>query len=167
MSLSYAHERACLHPAPRGGGKRGVWSLRADGSGTWTREDPSAIRFRDLFMSGPKACEVLHRETFDGDTGELLDITRNWGFCKLKCADLPPPIPRRLRSVFHFAHTDAQVPSDVVAPTACAPAATKLEEATRVASCTVEALYHGCGIVGAFVDVDRRVIRCLRDRVPS
>ena len=99
-------------PATSGGGKRGIWCLNPDGSGTWTRLDQSAERFRDLWLSGPQRQEVTHRETYCAKTKELLDVTRDWPYCKTRCEPLPPPSPRSLRTVFYFDHTSKAVPPD-------------------------------------------------------
>ena len=98
-------------PCPQGGGKRGLWQLNADGSGTWTRIDTAAVKFRTLYMAGPKLSEITKRETWDATTGELLDTTRNFATCKAPCEDLPEPRPRALRTVFHFERTSANVPA--------------------------------------------------------
>ena len=86
--------------------------MNSDGSGTWTRFDASATRFRDLYLSGPSRAEVTYRETFDREDGQLIDVTRNFASCKDRCPLLPEPAPRSLRTVFHFASTKAAVPPD-------------------------------------------------------
>ena len=93
------------------GGKRGLWQLNADGSGSWTRIDPAAVKFRTLYMAGPHLSEITRRETWDTTTGELIDTTRNFATCKMPCEDLPEPRPRALRTVFYFDHTKANVPA--------------------------------------------------------
>ena len=105
-----------LPPSSQGGGKRGEWNLSPNGSGTWTRYDRSAVRCRTLYRSGPSRHEVHTRETFDADTGELLDTTREFATAKVIDQELPSPKPRALRSVFHFDATNAVVPQEVPDP---------------------------------------------------
>ena len=64
--------------------------------------------------SGLAIHEISHRETFDVDTGELIGVTKNCATCKARCEELPPPVPRRLRIVFHFARTAAKVPAELL-----------------------------------------------------
>ena len=99
---------------PRGGGKRGSWELHPDGSGTWTRHDRSAVRYRTVFKSGPAKHEIHTRTTYDADTGEELNITKNFDVCKSIDAELPSPRPRALRTVFSFNRTAATIPPDAV-----------------------------------------------------
>ena len=63
-------------------------------------------------MSGPSRAEVLYRETFDRESGELIGTTRDYANCRDRCALLPEPTPRALRTVFYFASTTAAVPQD-------------------------------------------------------
>ena len=99
------------HPLRRGG-KRGSWVVNPDGSGTWTREDKSAVRYRTLYKSGPSKSEVHTRVTFDGVTGDQLDVTERFDTCKVIDAEVPPPTPRALKTVFHFDRTAATIPPD-------------------------------------------------------
>ena len=101
----------CLPSPSRGGGKRGVWAVNPDGSGTWTRYDAAALRLQSLYMSGPKASEVTCRRTYDRDTDELIDETYRFGECRDKNAKLDPA-PRSIRSVFHFDKTCVVLPPD-------------------------------------------------------
>ena len=57
-------------PYPQGGTPRklGVWSINPDGSGTWTRYDPKAVRYRNLWKPGPARHEVTERTTYDATT---------------------------------------------------------------------------------------------------
>ena len=61
-------------------------------------------------MTGPQPGEVTRRETFDAVSGQLLDVTHDYPSCRDKCADLPSPRPRPIRTVFHFLQTKAKVP---------------------------------------------------------
>ena len=88
--------------------------IHADGSGTWTRRDPAAVRCRTLYRSGPARNEVHTRETFDANTNELLNTTTNFAYAKVVDQELPDPKPRAVRTVFHFASTQANVPLDAV-----------------------------------------------------
>ena len=104
-------------PSPEGGGKRGLWHIRSDGSGTWTRIDASATRFRPLLRAGPLREEVVCRRTFDHGTGEELGAPmRDYATAKLLNEPLPDPVPRPVRTVFHFNSTS------VVAPPECCEA---------------------------------------------
>ena len=98
-------DRNGIPPAPEGGGKLGLWHVNDDGSGTWTRHDSAQDKFRPLRPAGPADEEITCRETYDGDTGELINVTRDWANCKNKSEVLPGGHPRRLRTVFHFAST--------------------------------------------------------------
>ena len=101
---------------PRGGGKRGTWDLKPDGSGTWTRIDRTATRYRTLYRSGPARSEVVLRETFDANSGEMLGTPmRDYSTAKELNAELPEPTPRHIRTVFHFRHTAARIPAEVIA----------------------------------------------------
>ena len=91
-----------------------MWHVNADGSGTWTRVDSSAVKFRTLYMAGPKLSEITKRETYDATSGELLDTTRNFANCKFPCEDLPEPRPRALRTVFYFDKTEVHVPASAL-----------------------------------------------------
>ena len=84
--------------------------MNPDGSGTWTRYDPAAVKFRVLYMTGPSVAEVTRRDTFDAKTGELLESMTDFAYNRAKCADLPEPRPRALRTVFHFTKTKAETP---------------------------------------------------------
>ena len=75
------------------------------------------MRYRDLYLSGPSLSEVTHRETFMKGEDVPFDITLNYSQCKNRCDWLPPPIPRSLRTVFHFKKTRAAVPTDASPPT--------------------------------------------------
>ena len=86
--------------------------MRPDGSGTWTRLDAAASRYRTLYLSGPSVSEITSRETFCGKSGDLIDVTRDYPGCRDKSAPLPPPVPRSIRTVFHFARTNAVIPPD-------------------------------------------------------
>ena len=101
-------------PSVAGGGKRGLWHLNPDGSGTWTRIDPAAMRLCDLRLSGPARSEVTFRQTFDRETGDLLDTTLNFAACTDRCPPLVPPGPRAIRSVFHFLSTKAHIPPEAL-----------------------------------------------------
>ena len=101
-------------PTAQGGGKRGVWEVRPDGSGTWTRHDNSATRLRTLYRSGPARHEVHTRDTFDAQTGQHLDTTRNFATAKIIDAELPSPRPRALRTVFSFDRTSSTIPPDAI-----------------------------------------------------
>ena len=107
-------------PPPQGGalGKRGLWSINPDGSGTWTRVDRNQHLCRELFRSGPTRAEVHTRITLDDDTGETLDVTRDYANCRKRDAPLPEPCPRNIRTVFHFTRTAQHVPSSGVSSTA-------------------------------------------------
>ena len=96
--------------SPRGGGKRGVWDVREDGSGTWTRYSKGAERFQTLYRSGPSRAEVTCRETFDQDTGERLEVMSDYPFAKDLSGTLPGSVTRNLRTVFHFTKTSASIP---------------------------------------------------------
>ena len=117
---------------PRGGDKRGIWHLESDGSGTWTRIDPSAVKFRDLWMAGPSKEEVTMRKTYDHATGELLGVTHKWLECRDKCADLPSPRPPPLRTEFHFSKTRAKIPPEAMPRGTCGQEASIPSGAVRV-----------------------------------
>ena len=108
-------------PPPQGGalGKRGLWSINPDGSGTWTRVDRNQHLCRELFRSGPTRAEVHTRITLDDDIGETLDVTRDYANCRKRDAQLPEPCPRNIRTVFHFTRTAQHIPSSGVLPEAC------------------------------------------------
>ena len=110
--------RGGIPPAgPAGGGKRGEWSFNADGSGSWTRVDTSASRYRPLRPSGPKREEVICRETWDVRTGEMVGQPMlNYGTATDLSAELPPPVPRHIRTVFYFRQTTAKVPPSLTPP---------------------------------------------------
>ena len=109
-------------PTSQGGGKRGEWEVNADGSGTWTRHDKSALRLRTLYRSGPARHEVHTRTTYDAESGDELDVTRNFATAKVIDAELPPPTPRSLRTVFHFAKTEVPIPPDATVHSSGEPA---------------------------------------------
>ena len=90
----------------RGGGKLGRWTFRSDGSGTWSRIDASAHRFRSLYEAGPLRTEVTRRETFDERTGDMIGAPMlDYATSKTINELLPDPVPRSIRTVFHFAST--------------------------------------------------------------
>ena len=95
---------AVARPRPqRGGGKLGEWTLRRDGSGTWSRCDASALRYRTLYEAGPLRSEVTKRETFDSRTGEMLGAPMlDYPTSKALSEPLPEPVPRPIRTVFSF-----------------------------------------------------------------
>ena len=100
-------------PAPEGGGKLGRWEFKSDGSGTWTRIDASATRFRSLYEAGPLKSEVTLRVTFDGKTGEMIGSPmRDYATSKAISESLPEPVPRPVRTVFHFDRTTREVPPE-------------------------------------------------------
>ena len=74
--------------------------------------DPKAVRCRTLFRTGPARHEVHTRQTFDNDTGELLEVTKSFATAKIIDQELPDPRPRSLRTVFHFGATQAVIPHD-------------------------------------------------------
>ena len=82
------------------------------GSGTWTRLDSSATRCRPLWKTGPAQHEVYRRDTFDAESGALLDTLMDYASAKSFDKELPPPVPRSLRTVFHFRRTAANIPAD-------------------------------------------------------
>ena len=92
--------------------------MNSDGSGTWTRYDHCAVRFRPLWKSGPARAEITRRETFCAKTGEainppMLDFPTNRDLSA--CLPLPgesgyrkePGPPRSIRTVFHFTRTES------------------------------------------------------------
>ena len=83
-------------------GKAGEWAVQEDGSGTWTRWDKGARRFSTLYSSGPARQDCHTRTTYDSNTGELLETLRKFDTAKLVNEPLPPPVPRDIKSVFHF-----------------------------------------------------------------
>ena len=91
-------------------GKAGVWDIRPDGSGTWAREDKAATRFSTLWKTGPARHEVHKRVTYDLDTGQVIGTLLRFDVAKNLNDELPPPVPRNIRSVFHFHSTQARVP---------------------------------------------------------
>ena len=91
-----------------------MWSMNPDGSGSWSRPDAAASRYRTLYLSGPSVDEVTYRETFCGKSGDLIDVTRDYPGCRDKGAPLPPPVPRSVRTVFHFMRTKAVIPPDAL-----------------------------------------------------
>ena len=101
-----------------------MWSFDSDGSGTWTRLDPSARRFRTLWQTGPNRHEVTCRTTFDANTGDIIGAPMfDYATAKFLNEPLPEPVPRSIRSVFAFDHTEKKVPPEcrnVSAPTALA-----------------------------------------------
>ena len=97
-----------------GGGKRGAWALNEDGSGTWTRFDASASRYRDLWLAGPNRNEVTHRVTYCAKTGEKLDETQEYAFCRKRCEELPELVPRPIYTVFYFKATTKPIPSEAM-----------------------------------------------------
>ena len=95
---------------PQGGRKCGVWDIQPDGSGTWTRSDPSATRCRTLCKSGPARHEVHERVTVDAVTGQVLHTLPNFDTAKILDQELPPPCPRAIKSIFRFKATKACIP---------------------------------------------------------
>ena len=99
-------------PPPQGGakaGKAGVWAFNPDGSGEWTRMDKGATRFSTLWSTGPARQEVYERLTYDANTGELLETMKRFDTAKLLNEELPPPVPRDIKSVFRFKSTAKNV----------------------------------------------------------
>ena len=98
-------------PRPqRGGEKLGRWTFRRDGSGTWSRVDTNAFRYRSLYEAGPLRSEVTKRETFDEKTGEMLGVPMlDYATSKVISEPLPDPVPRSVRTVFHFDRTARDV----------------------------------------------------------
>ena len=86
--------------------------MNPDGSGTWTRYDRAATRLKTLYGSGPKAFEVHLRETFDANTGELVNVTHDFASSRDPCPPLVPEEPRSLKTVFHFRRTSVVIPPD-------------------------------------------------------
>ena len=97
-------------PPPQGGLKAGEWDIKPDGSGTWTRFDRSAVRCRSLFKTGPARSEVYERVTVDANTGEVLHTLTGYQTAKVLDQELPPPVPRAIKSIFHFRATAAKIP---------------------------------------------------------
>ena len=91
-------------PDPQGGRKRGEWHFNVDGSGTYVRHDTNVSRGRVPRKLGPKNEEIHTRETFDSETGELIETTRRYNRCTKFDEELPDA-PRNTRTVFHFAKT--------------------------------------------------------------
>ena len=52
--------------------------------------------------------------TFDAVSGEQLDVLPNYAMAKVLDAEVPSPRPRALRTVFHFARTQASLPPDAI-----------------------------------------------------
>ena len=101
-------------PLPQGGvkaGKAGEWVVNGDGSGTWTRRDRGATRFASLYSSGPARYECHTRETYDANTGDLIGTMHNFDTAKLINQELPGPVPRDIKSVFHFKSTAKTIPN--------------------------------------------------------
>ena len=100
-------------PNPEGGGKRGTWHFEHNGSGTWTRVDPNAMRYRPLLRAGPTREEVTCRRTYDARTGdELGEPMKDYARAKFLAEPLPDPVPRPIRTVFHFDQTSVVVPPE-------------------------------------------------------
>ena len=99
-------------PQPQGGkaGKTGDWVINEDGSGTWTRWDKSATRYSTLYSSGPNRQECHERTTYDAKTGEKLGTLSRFDIAKSVNEPLPPPVPRDIKTVFHFKSTVKHVP---------------------------------------------------------
>ena len=97
-------------PSPEGGGKLGRWTFRRDGSGTWSRVDTNAFRYRSLYEAGPLRSEVTRRETFDEKTGEMLGAPMlDYSTSKTISEPLPDPVPRSVRTGFYFDRTVREV----------------------------------------------------------
>ena len=112
MSFVVVLVRHCPHR--RGGGKSGKTGegqLNADGSGKWVRWDRGATRFSTLYSSGPARQEVYERVTFDSNTGEKLGVLPRFDTAKNLNDNLPPPVPRDIRSEFFFRATSKVIPS--------------------------------------------------------
>ena len=100
-------------PPPQGGakaGKAGTWVISPDGSGTWERVDRGATRYKTLWKTGPSRHEVHQRVTYDMCTGEVIGTLKGFDTAKDLNGELPPPVPRDIRSVFHFKSTNARIP---------------------------------------------------------
>ena len=102
---------------PQGGSanKRGEWSFNPDGSGTFTRYETAAKRLRVPYKIGPDLDEIHTRETYDANTKELIDVTHRFDQTKIRDVELPPPVPRATRTVFHFASLPRQLPPEAQA----------------------------------------------------
>ena len=86
--------------------------MNADGSGTWTRKDPSESTTRVLYKSGPLDSECHLRVTYCGLTGEQLESNTVFPMpYEVKHKPLPEPCPRPIKTVFHFRATNARVPA--------------------------------------------------------
>ena len=85
--------------------------FNADGSGEWTRWDRGAKRFSTLWSTGPARHECYERATFDANTGEWLGTLKRFDTAKNLNEELPPPVPRDIKSVFRFKATSKK-PTD-------------------------------------------------------
>ena len=84
--------------------------FNSDGSGTWTRVDMNASRFRSLYEAGPLRSEVTMRTTYDVKTGEMIGSPmRDYATSKSISEPLPEPVPRSVRTVFSFDRTVREV----------------------------------------------------------
>ena len=110
MFLGFVLLEACRSHYLRGGLKAGEWDIRPDGSGTWTRFDRSAVRCRSLFKTGPARSEVYERITVDTNTGEVLHTLTGYQTAKVLDQELPPLVPRAIKSVFRFRAAAAASP---------------------------------------------------------
>ena len=104
---------------PAGGGKSGVWVLSEDGSGTWTRFDASAVRFRQIYGSGPARQEITSRVTVDANSGETLGVMDDYPTNRKLDDWLPEPSPRAIRTIFSFDSTKARVPPNASSSGTC------------------------------------------------
>ena len=71
------------------------------------------MRFRPLLRAGPLREEITCRRTYDNSTGEELGKPM-WDYRTAKFLNepLPEPVPRSVRTVFHFDSTSVVVPPE-------------------------------------------------------
>ena len=131
-------------PSADGTDKRGLWHFRPDGSGTWTRVDPAAVRYRPLLLAGPLRSEVMSRTTIDTRTNEMVGpVMRDYATSKNLCDELPEPRPRSIRTVFSFDSTSVDVPPECRNRTSAAAAGIVVGHDSSHDSGVVEQLVQG------------------------
>ena len=118
------------YPTSQGGAKAGIWDINPDGSGTWARVDRRATRFSSLWKTGPARAECYKRVTYDLATGKVIGTLESFDTAKLLNEELPGPVPRDTRTVFHFRATKTAISEDARKGTETVAAARPLRGVT-------------------------------------